>query len=274
MRSFSKYRLVSYVICLVGLATENNLACSQVSTASPSFDVATIKLCNDPSPSLKGIHIHGGRLSSEEITVPALIGWAYEIDPRNITGGPKWITTDYYNIEAITSDASGINENRMREMTRTLLAERFHLENHIDKKVVSLYAVVIAKNGPRANFLSAPEDNAPGDMHFKRLGDLIATNSSLDDFARIMQFLVLDRPVVNRTGLSGKFDFRLTWTPDESQFIQMGVRIPPPDKLPKSFLGYPDLFEAIQEQLGLRFEAQKGPVNVFVVDQISRPSEN
>jgi uncharacterized protein (TIGR03435 family) len=81
---------------------------------------------------------------------------------------------------------------------------------------------------------------------------------------------VLDRPVVDRTGLPGRYDFTLNWTPDESQFAGMGVRVPPPPPDAQA----PSLFTAMQEQLGLRLDSTRAQVEVFVIDRIERPSEN
>jgi uncharacterized protein (TIGR03435 family) len=86
-----------------------------------------------------------------------------------------------------------------------------------------------------------------------------------------MQTAVLDRPVVDQTGLTGRYDFTLRWTPDETQFVGMGVRVPPPTG---DASAAPGLFTAIQEQLGLKFEATKAPVDVLVVDRAERPSDN
>ena len=85
-----------------------------------------------------------------------------------------------------------------------------------------------------------------------------------------MQSNVLDRPVVDRTGLQGRFDFTLNWTPDESQFRRMGIQVPPPPADAK----LPGLFTAIQEQLGLRLESVNAPVEVIVIDRVERPSDN
>jgi uncharacterized protein (TIGR03435 family) len=86
-----------------------------------------------------------------------------------------------------------------------------------------------------------------------------------------MQTAVLDRPVVDKTGLAGRYDFVLTWTPDETQFASMGVRVPPP---PADGSGPPGLFTAFQEQLGLKLESTKAPADVLVIDRLDRPSEN
>ena len=96
-------------------------------------------------------------------------------------------------------------------------------------------------------------------------------NATMADFAGVMQSAVLDRPVVDQTGLTGRYDFTLKWTPDETQFSGMGIRVPPPTG---DASAAPGLFTAIQEQLGLKFEATKAPVDVLVVDRAERPSDN
>ena len=96
-------------------------------------------------------------------------------------------------------------------------------------------------------------------------------SATMGDLAGVMQTAVLDRPVVDKTGLQGRWDFTLRWTPDETQFAGMGVRVPPPSNDPDA---PPGLFTAFQEQLGLKLEASRAPVEVLVVDKIDKPSEN
>jgi uncharacterized protein (TIGR03435 family) len=93
----------------------------------------------------------------------------------------------------------------------------------------------------------------------------------MGDFAGLMQSAVLDRPVVDHTGLPGRFDFTLTWTPDETQFGGLGMHVPPPAD---NASAPPDLFTAMQEQLGLKLESTKAPVDVLVIDHVEKPSEN
>ena len=97
-------------------------------------------------------------------------------------------------------------------------------------------------------------------------------NATMGDLAGVMQTAVLDRPVIDKTGLQGRYDFTLRWTPDETQFVNMGVRVPPPQANDPD--APPGLFTAFQEQLGLKLESTKGPVDVLVVDRIDKPSEN
>ena len=108
-------------------------------------------------------------------------------------------------------------------------------------------------------------------MLFRGLGVLPATNATIADLAGVMQTAVLDRPVVDKTGLAGRYDFTLRWTPDESQFAGLGVQVPPPSNDPNA---PPGLFTAIQEQLGLKLDAARAPTEVLVIDRVEKPSEN
>jgi uncharacterized protein (TIGR03435 family) len=94
----------------------------------------------------------------------------------------------------------------------------------------------------------------------------------MNDFTGLMQSAVLDRPVLNQTDLTGRFDFTLVWTPDDSQFSGMGVKVPPPPA--DGTTAAPNLYTAIQEQLGLKLEATKAPADVMVIDKVEKPSEN
>jgi uncharacterized protein (TIGR03435 family) len=109
----------------------------------------------------------------------------------------------------------------------------------------------------------------PG-LGFRGLGQMGVINATMGDFVNAMQSNVLDRPVLDRTGLQGRFDFTLNWTPDESQFRGMGVQVPPPAAEAK----LPGLFTAIQEQLGLKLDSVNAPVEVIVIDRVEKPSDN
>jgi uncharacterized protein (TIGR03435 family) len=154
-------------------------------------------------------------------------------------------------------------------MIQKLLAERFQLAFHHDKKELSVYALVVGKTGPKLTKSQGDPNGLPG-LFFQGLGVLPARNSTMADFAGVMQSAVLDRPVVDQTGIQGRWDFILKWTPDQSQFGALGVKIPPPAE----DAAEPDLFTAIQQQLGLRLESVKAPVDVLVIDKVERPSAN
>ena len=156
-------------------------------------------------------------------------------------------------------------------MLQKLLVDRFKLSFHHEKRELPVYAITAAKSGPKvAKTTEGPND--PITFYFKQLGDLTVKNLTMTDFAQWMQATVMDRPVVDQTGLPGRYDFTLKWTPDPSQFGQAratGVASPQLDD-PNT----PGLFTAVQEQLGLKLEAVKAPDDVIVIDHVERLSAN
>ena len=141
---------------------------------------------------------------------------------------------------------------------------------HLEQKQLSIYAIVLGKNGPKLTKSEGDPNGLPG-LGFRGLGLLSARNANLGDFAGVMQTMVLDRPVVDQTGLAGRFDFTLNWSPDEFQFGGLTGRAPRPADTSAE---RPDLFTAIQEQMGLKLESTKGAAEVLVIDKVSKPSEN
>jgi uncharacterized protein (TIGR03435 family) len=141
----------------------------------------------------------------------------------------------------------------MRTMLESLLSERFSLTFHRDKKDLSVDALVkTAKPALLTKSVGNPEGVAVID--FRSVGSIAFSNATLDDFSALMQQAVLDRPVVDKTGITGRYDFTLTWTPDETQFSSLGIRVPPP----AADASVPGLFTAIQEQLGLKLNHREG----------------
>jgi uncharacterized protein (TIGR03435 family) len=155
-------------------------------------------------------------------------------------------------------------------MVQKLLADRFQLKFHRDKKELSAYLLTVAKGGPKLKKSETNNNGVPG-LFFTKLGRLNVRNATMVDFAGVMQTGVFDRPVVDQTGLEGRWDFILSWTPDETQFSSFGVKVPPPSEAADA---PPPIFTAIQEQIGLKLDAGKAPVEVLVLDHVDRPSEN
>jgi uncharacterized protein (TIGR03435 family) len=235
--------------------------------ASPSFEVATIK----PSkPNTPGKFIGGGRnFSTLNTTLSDLMTFAYGIHPKQIVGAPAWIEEEKYDLGGEPDVKGQPSLNQTRVMLQKLIEDRFLLKYHRDKKELSVYVLTVGKGGPKIT-RSEADPNAPPRLLFTRLGTLPAGNTNMADFAGVMQMAVLDKPVLDQTGLSGKWDFTLTWTPDASQFIGLGggtAPAPDPD-------APPDLFTAIQQQLGLKLESTKAPAEVFVIDRVAKPSDN
>jgi uncharacterized protein (TIGR03435 family) len=154
-------------------------------------------------------------------------------------------------------------------MLRNLLADRFKLTFHREQKEFSIYELEVAKGGPKLKpSAAAPDEPAQliSTVYPQRMV-LPARNATMGDLASLMQRAMLDRPVVDKTGLTGRYDFDLEWAPDETQF---GGEIPTASADAPSA----PLFSAIQQQLGLKLEAARGPVEALVVDKAERPSEN
>ncbi len=233
------------------------------------FEVATIKPSN-PERQGKVMTIKGRQVITINTTLNDLIVFAYGVHAKQIIGGPSWMESDKYDVTGQPEGQGMPNERQLRGMLQKLIQDRFKLTTHSETRELPAYVLVVANGGPKLTRNDSNPDGLPG-LFFRGLGVLPVTNATMGDFAGVMQLAVLDRPVVDKTGLKGRFDFTLTWTPDETQFAGFGVRIPPPSTDPNA---PPVLFTAIQEQLGLRFDSQRAPVDVMVVDRVERPTEN
>ena len=233
------------------------------------FEVATIRPSNPDTPG-KIFTVRGRQVITINTTLNDLIGFAYRLHAAQVTGAPDWADSAKFDITGQPESPGQPNERQLRAMIQKLLEDRFMLTVHRDKKELSVYALTVTKEGPK---LTKNESNPNGlpSLMFKGPGVLPALNAGMAELASVLQAAVLDRPVVDRTALPGRFDFTLTWTPDESQFRGMGVRVPAPSTDPNA---PPSLFTAIQEQLGLRLESTKAAVEVLVIDRVERPSEN
>jgi uncharacterized protein (TIGR03435 family) len=239
--------------------------------ANPTFEVATIKPTK-PDEQRKLITVQGQKLVTVNVSVSDLLKFAYGLNEKQIISAPAWLATDKYDINA-KPDAEGMpSDKQIKSMVRKLIAERCKLTFHNEKKELAVYVLSVSKGGPKLNKSQGDPNGLPGLFFRGRLGDLGVTNATMDDFTTlILQGAVLDRPVLNQTGITGRWDFTLNWTPDDSQFNGMGAKIPPPkdgENQP------PALFTAIQEQIGLKLDATKAPADVMVIDRVEKPSEN
>lgn len=228
--------------------------------AHPTFAVATIKP-HDPTSNRQGFSSNPDRINIRNESVAAMIVFAYSLNKEQVLKTPAWAADEPYDIEG-KADAEGQPSLRQeQEMVQKLLAERFGLKFHTEKRELSVYAVRIAKGGPKLKPAANPNDgldqtgNGGGNVQ-----SILYTSCSMADFAFGEQFF-FDRPVVDQTSLPGKFDFTLRYTVDESRTTD-DPNAPP------------GIFTAVQEQLGLKFEATKAPANVYVIDHVERPSAN
>jgi uncharacterized protein (TIGR03435 family) len=245
-------------------------ATALLAQSPPAFEVATIKPAD---PDSRGRYItmqSAHQFLARNHTVRTLIMAAYNLHERAVAGGPVWADTERFEITAITPGEGRPTQDQQMAMLRQLLTDRFHLTFHREPKELSVYAIVPAKTGPKlAATTTTPEKAGVLAIHmFPDHAEFPARNARVLDLASVLQRAALDRPVIDRTGLTGRYDYDLAWTPDESQFG--GFRAAEPTNgSPK-----PDLFAAIQQQLGLRLEATKAPVDVIVIDHVDHPSAN
>jgi len=238
--------------------------------ANPSFEVATIKPTK-PDAQGKYITVQGNRMISMGFSLTDYISFAYGIHAKQVTGLPAWAEADKFDITA-KPDIDGIpNDKQLKGMVQKLLADRFQLAFHHDKKELSVYVLSVAKVGNKMTKSEGDPNGLPALFFPSRLGDLLVRNATMADFTGLMQSAVLDRPVVDQTGITGRWDFKLAWTPDDSQFAGFGAKIPPPTDAANA---PPNLYTAIQEQIGLKLDATKTAADVLVIDKVEKPSDN
>jgi len=258
----------SISVCVLLIATFCEALSAQVPAAIPSigpeFEVATIKLSR-PEERLS-IVIKGRQFMTTASSVYDLATFAYGVHARQITNGPPWLETEKYDVIAQPGGDGQPNRQQVQVMVQKLLADRFRLAFHRDKKELSVFAIVVAKTGTKLN-RSSDQNGTPG-AGFNGPGRMIVKSATISDFAGFMQRYVMDRPVVDQTHITGKFDFTLNWTPNESQFE--GRAFDPTTQTSD----VPELFTAIQDQLGLKLESAKVPVEVLVMDHVEKPSDN
>jgi uncharacterized protein (TIGR03435 family) len=236
--------------------------------ANPSFEVSTIKPTK-PDEQRKLLTIRGTEMVVVNFSLNELIKFAYNVQDKQIDGGPDWMATDRWDINAKPDTPGMPNVDQMKSMVKKMLADRFALKFHQDQREMAAYVLTVGKDGPKMT--KGDPDGLPG-LFFGPIGTLHVQNATMPDFSGLMQSAVLDRPVLDKTGLDGRWNFILKWTPDESQFVGMGVKIPPPSADDPN--APPPLFTAIQEQLDLKLEAQKTQVPVLAIDHVDHPSPN
>jgi uncharacterized protein (TIGR03435 family) len=239
--------------------------------ANLSFEVATIKPSNPETPGQSILVGRGGGnlFTTTNTTLNDLMTFAYGVHVTQILSGPSWLASERFDVMGKPEQAGIPNATQLRTMVRKLLVERFSLAFHNEKRELSAYTITVAKNGPK---LAKNESGGilPG-FGGRGPGAIGVRNTTMAEFADFLQARVLERPVVDQTGLSGRFDFTLEWRPETLQSAATGPNAP---QLPPEVESRPNLFTAIQEQIGLKLEAGRVPVDVFVIDRVQKPSEN
>lgn len=227
---------------------------------APAFEVTSIKASE---PETKGplIGISAGRLTLTGFTLKELMVYAYWIHPDQVQKSSGWMDSQKFDIVA-KPERGSVPEDQMRRMLQVMLAERFKLTFHHDRKDLPVYVLSVARDGPKMK-ARKPDDGGAGFRLVFQGNSLPGRNASISQLIFALQTRILDRPVIDETGLSGNFDFDLAWSAD-------AVRgdIAPTDS------DNPDLFTATQKQLGLKLDSHRGPVEVLVIDHAEKPDAN
>lgn len=291
MKSIQSPTSALIAFLLGGIITPSGESQTRALGPRPEFEVASVKISKS-STAGPGVRITPGRLNVENLTLHRLIFVAYRIRDFQISSGPGWINSERYDIDAKTEASNGADA--MLRMLQALLEDRFHLRFHHETKEGAVYFVTIAKNGSKMHAASCvpfdpnnlPKQAAMSDHERgSQCGGISRSANALDGDGMSLEdatgpafqslagqlSLVLDRPVINRTGLSGRFDVHLRWNADQGPSDPQNE---PSSPSPSADQNGPSIFTAIQEQLGLKLEAGKGPVDNFVIDHVEKLSEN
>jgi uncharacterized protein (TIGR03435 family) len=282
------------MLCLLSVLPVHAQSTQTTSGPVPSFEVATVKPNRSGDQRLL-IEMPLGRFITTGTTTKFLIAYAYKVKAFQVSGGPSWTDSERYDIDAKVPDSVAerafkvpFDQTKQQYllMVQALLVDRFKLKVSYQTKELPVLALVVAKSGPKVReakpgdaYPSGIKDSdgrAIGRTWRMARGQLIAQGISMESLGGVLS-QYLGRTVLNQTGLKGDYDFTLQWTPDyrESEMLKGSEDArPETDNAPLPDSTGPSIFTAIQEQLGLKFESQKAPVQVLVIDHVERPSEN
>ncbi|MBZ5635144.1 MAG: TIGR03435 family protein [Acidobacteriia bacterium] len=270
----------SYLSLLFALS-----AAALIAQAPPAFEVASVKL-NKSETTQANIGMLPNGVNFVNLPLRAIIQFAYGINqPSKLSGVPEWAVTARYDINARAAGPATLEERRL--MLQALLADRFRLVARLEKREVSVLALMLARSDGKLgkNLLESKGCVAPGSAAAKEAasagaqtpicgpktggaGRLILTGTPIQQFTALLG-LMLSRTVVDKTGLTGRYDIDLTFTPEQP--IPAGANIPGPPADPSG----PSIYTAVREQLGLKLESQRDQEEVLVIDRVERqPSEN
>lgn len=253
----------------------------------PEFDVASIKRNLSGDPAIRLGPVTRGTFRATNIPLQELITMAYRIRDFQLAGAPGWLRSERYDVEGKAGDGRGFDE--LTAMLQPLLEKRLRLRFHRETKEMPVYSLVVAKAGKLTEAegeCSPPPDgpanpaqlpHGPCGSLFILPGHVMGQKVGMSRLAEALARLTA-RAVMDATGLRGKYDVSLTYTPESLPLAAAGAAAPDPPPglppLPPIDPNAPSLFTAIQDQLGLKLESQRGPVTILVIDQVERPSKN
>jgi uncharacterized protein (TIGR03435 family) len=246
---------------------------AQTAAAPPTFDVASIHVNNAETDGHHHIFNNPAEshLRTRNLALRDLLQFAYGLPNSQILGGPAWLDSIMFDIDAksdpsVDAQLHALPTEQARHqkqlMVQALLADRFQLKTHWETRQLPIYALVVAKDGPK--FKPSKINGTTIDIGRARL-HVAGSDDTMSILVRELA-QVLGRVVLNQTGLSGRYDLSLRWTPDDAPPPMLNGAPDPSEP--------PGIFTAIQEQLGLKLESSHGPVPVLLIDSVEMPSAN
>jgi uncharacterized protein (TIGR03435 family) len=230
--------------------------------ADPDWEVVAVKQ-DDPNSTDAGFWVRDRQLEIKGKTAEQLLLYGYGLHESQVLNAPHWMRTERWHIEGFAGVPGQPNREQMGTLVRKLLAERFGLATHHEQREMRVFALVLAKGGPKMT-PSADDPSAPMHENDSQSGGqatMRAKNVSTGELAGMLMRLFLDRPVIDQTALTRRYDFQLKWMQDETRASTDGT-------------APAGLFTAVQEQLGLKLVPVKAPADVLVVDKVERPGAN
>ncbi|HXE08649.1 MAG TPA: TIGR03435 family protein [Acidobacteriaceae bacterium] len=228
--------------------------------ADPDWEVVTVRP-GDPNGRNAGFHLEGRQVFVERKTVMDMLLVGYEMHKKQIANEPDWAHTEIWDVKGIPDTPGKPSLRQLQSLVRKALVERFGLVTHTEQREMEVFALTVAKGGHKMTPSAGDPNGLPNENdNGGTIVNMRVENMSMKEFALLMKFFT-DKPVVDQTGLSGRFDFQMRWTADES-------------RAPTDGTAPPSLFTAIQEQLGLKLEPVKAKTDVLVIDKLEKPGAN
>lgn len=249
------------------------------SASLPEFDVATIKPNKGGGDRIQFLFSTNG-LSLVNIPIQMMLQNAFDVQDDRILGAPDWAKSDRFDVEAKVSGADAakldsLTIDQRRLMLLPLLANRFNLKYHHETKELPVYILTIAKGGPKLKEAAPQGSEKRSGIRMSGLGDFEGIHAGMDVLAHVLARQPdIGHTIIDKTGLTGSYDFHLQWAPGNSAPVGPGADGHGTAGAPPADDNRASLFTALQEELGLKLEAQKGPVDVIVIDHIDQPSPN
>jgi uncharacterized protein (TIGR03435 family) len=244
-------------------------------SAKPHFEVATIKP-SDPNRPGWGIGINpSGMINTINTTLADLIKFCYDLHPKQVVNAPAWMDTDKFDVTAKPDTPGMASLPQMRAMMQQLLVDRFGLKFHDDKRELQAYAITVAKGGEKVKKEENIKLPLPGFGGIPQRGFTVR-NATIAEFASVMMAQFMDLPVVDQTSLGDtRYSFTLKFTPDPGMRPFGGAGAPPQGQPPTPDADAPpDVYAAMEQQLGLRMQKTRTNVPVMVIDKVDKPSDN